>query len=247
MEIKRSPMNAPEKRGTTAALYSLLALLITAALAAGCGGGGGGGGTGVTPTTPTTDTTTGVNVDTAVTALNNSDYQTAKTQLNQVVTNPAATPVDKTVAYSGLGWANIKSSADPLDVSNAISSFDQAIKSAESAGSSADAGLAKKQAYVGLASARVIENGGTAVNDALASLESAGFSNIDQTYAEGKIVTGVTSAEIRGFKTFLHYVRNQSGDATAANDNYAKLQSFLSAGSDANAQRMADTLKAMGF
>jgi len=230
------------------AFYMMALVALLATVSAGCGGGGGGGGSIITPTdTPGTTTGTTVTVDSGLTALNNADYQTAKTQLNQVVSNPASTSADRAVAYSGIGWANIKSSSDSLDVDNAITSFTQAIDAANAAGSSAAVDQARQQAYIGLAAAQVIKNTGTSINDALTGLNSAGFSDLNQTYSEGKIVAGITNAEIRGYKTFLHYVRNQSGDATAANDNYQKLQSLLSSGTDKNAQMISDTLKSMGF
>jgi hypothetical protein len=203
-----------------------------------CGGGGGGGGTVVNPVN---NTEAAVKLNTGLSALNGAtpDYATAKSQLSQVITAPDATTEQKMTAYSALGWANIKSSAGVSDIDQAISSFSEAINSQSQQG---QISTAVNQAYVGRSVSQIIKDS-AAFTSAINDLNSAGFSNLETQYLEDAIKTGVTTPQIRGYKAFLHLIRNESADTQLFNDNYNKLKSV--AASDKNALLMINALDMM--
>lgn len=225
--------SARVKRAAAALLISALAIS-----GAACGGGGGGGGTVVTP--PVTNSAS-ANLDGGLSALNGAtpDYATAKSQLNQVVAASDATSEQKATAYSGLGWAGIKSAAGVTDIDQAITDFSNAINTQSQQGQIL---TVVNQAYVGRAVSQIIKES-AALTAAINDLNSAGFSGLDAQYADGAIKTGITTPQVRGYKAFLHLIRNESVDGQLFTDNYNKLKSTASG--DRNAQLMLNALDMM--
>ncbi len=229
------------RSGLLKAARAAFLLMIAAALSlsnTACGGGGGGGGSVVNPVN---NTEAAVKLNTGLTALNGAtpDYATAKTQLAQVITAPDATNEQKTTAYSALGWANIKSSAGVSDIDQAISNFSEAINSQSQQG---QVSTAVNQAFVGRSVSQIIKDS-AAITSAINDLNSAGFSNLETPYQEDAIKAGITTPQIRGYKAFLHLIRNESADTQLFSDNYNKLKA--TAASDKNALLMIDALDMM--
>ncbi len=225
------------KTGRAAIIIVLAALVSISNIA--CGGGGGGGGGAVVD--PINNTEAAIKLNIGLNALNGAtpDYATAKSQLSQAINAPDATIEQKTTAYSALGWANIKSSAGVSDIDQAISSFSEAINNQSQQG---QISTAVTQAYVGRSVSQIIKDS-AAIASAIKDLDDAGFSNPETQYREDVIKTGVTTPQIRGYKAFLHLIRNESADTQLFNDNYNKLKS--GAGSDKNALLMINALDIM--
>lgn len=233
--------NRDNSRRFSARVKSAAAALLISALAisgAACGGGGGGGGTVVTP--PVTNSAS-ANLDGGLSALNGAtpDYATAKSQLNQVIAASDATSEQKATAYSGLGWAGIKSAAGVADIDQAITDFSNAINTQSQQGQIL---TVINQAYVGRAVSQIIKES-AALTAAINDLNSAGFSGLNAQYADGAIKTGITTPQVRGYKAFLHLIRNESVDGQLFTDNYNKLKSAASG--DRNAQLMLNALDMM--
>jgi len=172
-----------------------------------------------------------------LTALNSADpnYAAAKSQLSLVVADANATAADKTIAYSGLGWTNLKASSGPSDVEQAITNFSNSINLSASQS-------AIDQAYVGRCVSQIIKDSAS-ISSAINDLNAAGFSSLEKTYSDDKIKTGVSSSQVRGLKAFLHLIRNESSDAQLFTDNYNKLSS--QAAGDRNAELMLNALDLM--
>lgn len=222
-------------------MKSFVAALMISALAfsgMACGGGGGGGGSVVAPVVTNSAS---ANLDGGLSALNATtpDYATAKSQLNQVIAASDATSEQKATAYSGLGWAGIKSAAGVADIDQAITDFSNAINTQSQQG---QLPTAVNQAYVGRAVSQIIKES-AALTSAINDLNSAGYSAIDAQYADGAIKTGITTPQLRGYKAFLHLIRNESVDGQLFTDNYNKLKSAASG--DKNAQLMLNALDMM--
>ncbi len=221
----------------TSTLAALLLAALTFANTA-CGGGGGGGGSVVNPVN---NNATAVKLNDGLSALNSAtpDYASAKSQLNQVITSPDATTEQKTAAYAGLGWANIKSASATVDIDKAISDFSSAINSQSQQGQVSNV---LNQAYVGRAVSQIIKDS-AAITSAINDLNSAGLSSIEAQYTEDVIKAGITTPQLRGYKAFLHLIRNESADGQLFTDNYNKLKS--TAATDKNAQLMLNALDLM--
>jgi len=212
-------------------------------LSGGCGGGGGGGGsTAVTPGGSTANTGN-TNLDLGLGAMNGStpNYDSAKVQLNQVISNPAASAGDKTTAYSALGWASFKSSSGSSDIDAAIESFSGAVTASQNGGVPASS---LSQAYFGMAAARIVKSSETSdtaqISEAISDMNSAGLSSVSSVYADDKIKTSITNEEARGYKAFLHYMRNGDNDMKEFSDNLSKVSPNTD---NRNAQLMYETLQ----
>ncbi len=221
------------KSGRELVLALLMAALVLSSTA--CGGGGGGG----SVVNPIGNNEAAVKLNGGLNALNSStpDYASAKLQLNQVIAAADATSEQKTTAYSALGWANIKSAEGVADIDQAIANFSEAINGSVQQG---QISAAVNQAYIGRAVSQIVKDS-AALTDAIKDLDAAGFSNIETQYADGAIKTGITTAQIKGYKAFLHLIRNESVDTQLFNDNFEKLKT--TAGSDKNALLMIDALE----
>ncbi len=221
--------------------FSLM-FFVLVLLSGGCGGGGGGGSTSVTPGGSTTNTGN-TNLDLGLSALNSStpNYNSAKVQLNQVLSNSESSAGDKAIAYSALGWADFKSSSTSSDIDAAIESFSGAVTASQNGGVSASS---LNQAYLGMAAARLVKSSETQdvnqISEAINNLNSAGLSNLSSVYADDRIKTNVTNEEARGYKAFLHYVRNGADDQKEFSDNLLKVSPNSD---DRNAQLMYETLQ----
>lgn len=225
-------------------VFSLIFFMLIL-LSGGCGGGGGGGSTSVT-TGAVTDTGA-ASLDLGLSALNsaNPNYYSAKVQLNQVLANPQTSTGDKTTAYSALGWADFKSSSGSTDIDAALENFSGAVTTSQNGGVPASS---LNQAYFGMAAALIVkssENQDIAkISDAITNLNSAGLSNVSSVYADDRIKTNVTNEEARGYKAFLHYMRNDvnAGDPKEFADNLSKVSPNSS---NRNAQLMYETLQSI--
>jgi len=221
--------------------FSLM-FFVLVLLSGGCGGGGGGGSTSVTPGGSTTNTGN-TNLDLGLSSLNSStpNYNSAKVQLNQVLSNSESSAGDKAIAYSALGWADFKSSSTSSDIDAAIESFSGAVTASQNGGVSASS---LNQAYLGMAAARLVKSSETQdvnqISEAINNLNSAGLSNLSSVYADDRIKTNVTNEEARGYKAFLHYVRNGADDQKEFSDNLLKVSPNSD---DRNAQLMYETLQ----
>ena len=127
------------------------------------------------------------------------------------------------------------------DTALAQSYFTNAIKAAESA--SLTNTEVYMQACVGLAisySASLSVN----VNNAIEYLDKAGFSDTAKQYTNNSLDTKVTDAEVRGYKSFLHYFRNLSSDPSLGKTNFDILKTQNGSVSDtaANSKLMEKTI-----
>lgn len=221
-----------------------LSLLLAAALS-GCGDGGGGSSVTSPGTGGTTVTPGATNLETGLSALNAStpNYESAKVQFNQVVSNPEATSSDRTAAYSGLGWAGFKGASGTTDINAAVDNFNQALTVAQNGGVSAST---VSQARVGMASARMVKGSEDADNSqigaAITDLDAAGYADTGKAYSDDIVKTGISNEEMRGYKAFLHYMRAEGDDDAQFAANMAKVGSSPS---NRNAQLMYDALSAI--
>lgn len=227
-------------RGLAGAARRVAIAMALAALAltgAACGGGGGGG----SVVTPQPSTPTTISLESGLGALNSAtpDYATAKSQFNQVIAASDATSEQKATAYSGLGWAGVKSAAGVADIDKAIEDFSSAINSQPQQSQTL---TVVNQAYVGRSVSRIIKES-AALTSAISDLDSAGFASLDAQYRDDAIKTGITTPQIRGYKAFLHLIRNESVDGQLFTDNYNRLKS--SSAGDRNAQLMLEALDMM--
>ncbi len=233
-----SNLNKNKPSGSSGIKLFILGLFMAFMLNAGCGGGGSSSG-GVTPTpTPVNDPVTEVNSGTS--AMKSGDLTSAQTHFTNVINNGSATTEQKMTAYAGIGWISLKSGAayyDPSTFTNAIQNAEtnQALKSTE----------AYVQSCVGRSIAYA-SNLTANVSNALSDLTLAGFSDATKTYTNNSLETGVTNGEVRGYKSFLHYFRNQSGDTDSGLANFKLLETQnASALETDNSKLMENTLKAL--
>ncbi|HPG58455.1 MAG TPA: hypothetical protein PKW98_11630, partial [Candidatus Wallbacteria bacterium] len=131
------------------------------------------------------------------------------------------------------------SAAATVDIDQAISDFSNAINNQSQQGQVSNV---LNQAYVGRAVSQIIKDS-AALTSAINDLDSAGLSSIDAQYTEDVIKAGITTPQLRGYKAFLHLIRNESTDGQLFTDNYNKLKS--TAATDKNAQLMLNALDSM--